>query len=150
LVPERRQEKTTEAGLDVLREKKSLQEATEKLKAKNITVSYFVDPVLEHIDTAKDCGADAVEIHTGAYANATAKGEIEKRLNEIEAAVSHALSKDLIAHVGHGLDYQNVVPLANMGGITEFNIGFSIIGRSIFVGLEEAVKEMRLKIRSGA
>jgi len=149
-VPEKRQEKTTEAGLNAIRQKKSLKEVAAHMKAKDITVSFFIDPVFEQIDAAKACGADAVEIHTGSYANATTKLQSQKELQKLKLAVERALSLNLVTHAGHGLDYRNVGAVAGIPGITEFNIGFSIIARSVFVGLEAAVKEMRIQIKGVA
>lgn len=147
LVPERRRERTTESGLDMVRDRARLARAAERLRARGIEISFFVDPVPSHIDAALACGAHAVEVHTGAYAEARTAAAAEKEAVRIRRAVEHALSLGLKAHVGHGLDYENTPRIANIRGIDEFNIGFSIISESFFRGLPQAVKQMRSLIR---
>lgn len=150
LVPERRRERTTESGLDVVRDRRRLAAATERLHARGIEVSYFVDPVAAHVDGAILCGADAVEIHTGSYAEARTAAARKREAARVREAVRHARDKGLRAHVGHGLDYDNLGPIAAIPGIDEFNIGFSIIAESIFLGLPQAVRQMRRLIRTSS
>lgn len=147
LVPERRRERTTESGLDVVRDRRRLAAATERLHARGIEVSYFVDPVAAHIDGAIACGADAVEIHTGTYADARTAAAKKREALRVRRAVEYALSRKLRAHVGHGLDYENLGPIAAISGIDEFNIGFSIVSDALFSGLPSSVRKMRRLIR---
>ncbi len=145
-VPERRQERTTESGLDVEGEAKRLSPVIEEMKKRVIIVSLFVNPREAAIRRAKELGADAVEIHTGEYAHAATERARELRLREIEKAVHLSNEIGLKTHVGHGLDYANVGEVARIPGILEFNIGFSIIARALVVGLSRAVAEMKEKI----
>jgi pyridoxine 5-phosphate synthase len=146
LVPERRQELTTEGGLDVLSHLKRFKSVTEKIKTKGILVSYFIDPEPALVEAAKAAGADAVELHTGAYSRAASPDAQHDELKKIQAAAARARELGLTLNAGHGLDYDNVGPVAHVAEVNELNIGFSIIGRALFVGLEQAVKEMRLKM----
>lgn len=150
LVPERRRERTTESGLDIVRDRRRLAAATERLHGRGIEVSYFVDPVASHIDGAIACGADAVEIHTGAYAEARSAAAKKREAARVKAAILHARGRGLKAHVGHGLDYDNVALIAAIRGIDEFNIGFSIVAESLFEGLPQAVRRMKRLIRRHA
>ncbi len=143
LVPEKRQEITTEGGLDVIGDLKRTEDVVSKLKNKGIFVSLFIDPDNKQIDAAKQTGADAIEIHTGSYANAKTKNEQAKELNRIIDAAKYAKSLGLTVHAGHGLTYENVKPIAAIKEITELNIGHSIIAKSVFVGIKEAVRLMR-------
>jgi pyridoxine 5-phosphate synthase len=151
LVPENRQEITTEGGLDVITHMDRLREVTAALTGVGVLVSAFVDPAPEQIAAASEAGCEAVELHTGAYANAVLPPDgskadpqaIEDELAAIADGLSAGLEQGLIVHAGHGLTYQNVAPVAAMVGFGEFNIGHSIISRSVFVGLREAVAEMR-------
>jgi pyridoxine 5-phosphate synthase len=142
LVPERRQELTTEGGLDVAGQRKVLPERIARLKDAGITVSLFVEPSPEQIKASRDAGADFVEIHTGHYAN-TQSGERAKELTRIREAVVLAEALGLGVNAGHGLDYANVGPVAALPGIAEFNIGHSIMARAVFVGVTQAVRDMR-------
>ena len=142
LVPERRQEVTTEGGLDVRGNLAKIKAATAALEEKGIIVSLFIDPDMAQIAASKETGAEAIEIHTGSYANASA-AERPARLAQIEAACKAAMGIGLVVHAGHGLTYANVGPVARVKGFSEFNIGHSIISRAIFVGLREAVAEMK-------
>jgi pyridoxine 5-phosphate synthase len=147
LVPAQRQEITTEGGLDVINNKSLLKDCISFLKKNEISVSLFIEPVSEQIYASKEIGADAVELHTGKYANT--KGEEQKKeLGELikSAHLAHTLS--LKVHAGHGLNYGNVRPIASLPFVEELNIGHSIISRAVFVGLENAVKEMLNLIRS--
>jgi pyridoxine 5-phosphate synthase len=148
-VPERRRELTTEGGLDVQGQMKKLRGAAEKIKSKGIVVSFFVDPALENIEGAKAAGADAVELHTGAYSRAESADAQYEELKKLQMAAARAKELDLIVNAGHGLDLSNAGPVARIVGMNELNIGFSIVARALFVGLEKAVKEMKTLIVGG-
>jgi pyridoxine 5-phosphate synthase len=140
-VPERRQELTTEGGLDVSSQTSKIRGAVEILQARGIKVSLFVDPDENQIHASRETGARAVEIHTGAYANAT--GDRSKEIRAVAAAVTLARRLGLEVHAGHGLNYDNVIPVAQIPEIVELNIGHSIVARAIMVGMERAVAEMK-------
>jgi len=142
LVPESREEITTEGGLDVPANAARLAEATRQLNDAGILVSAFVDPLPRQLHAARDAGCQAVELHTGAYANARGT-EANAALADLRSALEAGLECGLIVHAGHGLTYKNVTPVAAMPGFTEFNIGHSIISRAVFTGLREAVAEMK-------
>jgi len=151
LVPESANEITTEGGLDVAGNFETIKSAIENLRAAGIFVSIFIDPNLEQITAAKNAGAHQIELCTGEYAELTlsaraAHGEGAKRaaaeVERIRQAAAHATSLSLITAAGHGLTYRNVAALAAIPEITEFNIGHNIISRAVFVGLNQAVKEM--------
>lgn len=150
LVPEKREELTTEGGLNILEEgiKDKTEKAIKRLKEKNIPISLFVDAKREVMKVAKEIGAEYVEIHTGKYADATSEAERKEELKNIEDAVKAARALNLKVNAGHGLDYKNVEDIAKIKDIVELNIGHSIIARSIFVGLEEAVMEMKELIKN--
>ncbi|HRY29626.1 MAG TPA: pyridoxine 5'-phosphate synthase [Elusimicrobiota bacterium] len=150
LVPEQRQELTTESGLDVQAQVSRLRSATKKIKSKGIIVSLFVDPDPVQIQAAKQAGADAVEIHTGAYANAKDAVGRALELERIQSAAQLARDLGLILNAGHGLNYENVRSIAQISGMNELNIGFSILARAVFVGLEPAVREMKKLINGPA
>jgi pyridoxine 5-phosphate synthase len=141
LVPERREELTTEGGLDVIKEKRRIGEVANALKEKGIVVSLFIDPIPRQIQAAYDTDCDFIELHTGSYANQTGAARIRelKRLKE-SAVLAHSLG--LGVNAGHGLNYENVKPIVQLPHIEELNIGHSIISRAVFVGLKEAVREM--------
>jgi pyridoxine 5-phosphate synthase len=141
-VPEKREELTTEGGLDVAAHQQKILEAVERLHSRGIRVSLFVDPDKGQIEASKAVGAHAVEIHTGTYCNATDE-EREKELDLVVAASALAHSLGLEVHAGHGLDYTNVTPIAAIPEIVELNIGHSIIARAVMVGIEQAVREMK-------
>ena len=141
LVPESRQEVTTEGGLDVVKNAKNLRKTVERLQAAGIRVSMFIEPMGEQIVAAADLGTEAVELHTGAYANATPEFR-EDELERLRAAQKLATEKGLIVNAGHGINYDNVRALLGIKGWNEFNIGHSIISRALFVGLENAVRDM--------
>jgi pyridoxine 5-phosphate synthase len=147
LVPENRQEITTEGGLDMAAAAQRVAEVTKALHDAGIVVSAFIDPDLRQVEAADKALCDAVELHTGTYANAKGKA-IENALDDIAAALETGLDADLVVHGGHGLTYNNVTPIAAMEGFTEFNIGHSIIARAVFVGLPEAVAEMKRLIKN--
>ncbi len=142
LVPENRQEITTEGGLDVLAHSARVAEVTQALRSVGVIVSAFIDPLPKQVHAARDAGCDAIEIHTGTYANATGPA-VAEALKAIGGALQAGLAADLIVHGGHGLTYSNIGPVAAMPGFTEFNIGHSIVSRAVFVGLRQAVAEMK-------
>lgn len=145
-VPEKREELTTEGGLDVVGHKTKIQEAVARLQKQGIHVSLFVDPEESQIESAKETGAHGVEIHTGAYCNAPAS-ERQKELDAIVAAARRAKSLGLEVHGGHGLNYENVLPIAAIAEIVELNIGHSIIARAVMVGIAQAVREMKALLK---
>jgi pyridoxine 5-phosphate synthase len=147
IVPEKRNELTTEGGLDVKSQIAKLTSICEKMISKSIAVSFFVDPVYEQILASKECGADMVEIHTGHYANLQNIEEMKKDLAIISDAVQYAHSLGLKVAAGHGLNYQNTQLIAQIPNIHELSIGHSIISRSIYIGLHNAVREMLEIIR---
>jgi len=148
LVPEKRQEITTEGGLALRKNDRRLKDAIARLQGAGIRVSLFIDPSRKTIDVARGLGVPAIELHTGKYANAS-KGKpsnelrLTRALNELRGAAAHAKSIGLAVHAGHGLTYQNVKPVAAIPEIEELNIGHSIVSNAIFWGMEEAVRRMR-------
>jgi len=146
LVPEKRQELTTEGGLDVVNNFKKIKQVLEKLGKRAIAVSLFIDPEKRQIDAAEKVGAGIIELHTGRYADAEDKKEEDKYFKELERATHYAKDKGLIVNAGHGLNYYNVARVAKIKGIEELNIGYSIICRAVLVGLERAVREMKMLI----
>jgi pyridoxine 5-phosphate synthase len=142
LVPEKRQELTTEGGLDVIVHAKLISDAVKRLRDGGIVVSLFVDPNQEQVKAANKTGADCIEIHTGAYAEAIGWPAQERELESIDTAIKLARKVGLGVNAGHGLNYVNIKPLAAIGGIEEYNIGHSIIARAMLVGLDRAVKDM--------
>ncbi len=142
LVPEKRQELTTEGGLDVILNLKSISDAVKRLREDGIVVSLFVDPHQEQIKAANKSGADYIEIHTGAYAEANNWKSQEHELEAIDTAIKLARKVGMGVNAGHGLNYVNIKALAAIGGIEEYNIGHSIISRAMLVGLDRAVRDM--------
>ena len=147
LVPERREEITTEGGLNVLSNTKKISEVIKRLRSGGIEVSLFVDPERQQLEASKKAGAGIIEIHTGRYANAKDAKEIERELSAISSAVKIGHELGMVVNAGHGLNYKNVRHVADIEGIEELNIGHSIISHSVFVGIEKAVKEMLALIR---
>ncbi len=148
LVPENRQEVTTEGGLDVLRERGRLEEAIPRYREAGIAVSLFVDPEADQLAASRDVGAEFVELHTGAYANAIG----DDRAAEFARLARHAeiaFGMGLRVNAGHGLDYDNVRPIAQLAHVEELNIGHSIVARAVFVGVEGAIREMLALLREG-
>ena len=141
LVPERREEITTEGGLDLSHPNPRLRETIRRLEAAGSRVSLFIDPDRRTLDAAKDLGVPAVELHTGRYSNTWR--ESGASLDELRAAARHAADMGLFVHAGHGLTYLNVAPVAAIPEIEELNIGHSIVSRAVMVGVREAVIEMR-------
>lgn len=148
LVPEKRQELTTEGGLDIIKNRKKLVQAIPEMIKKGVRVSLFIDPDLWQVEMAAELKADAIEIHTGSYADAKKPEDIDKELERIRQAAKRGHELGLWVAAGHGLHYQNTVQVAAIPEIVEFNIGHSIIARAIFVGLDQAVREMK-KILEG-
>lgn len=147
LVPERRQEITTEGGLDLISQGKMARQAIKALKKKGILVSLFIDPSKRQVEMARKIGADYIELHTGKYARSKTRAEIKKTLDDLIAATELATSLGLGVNAGHGLNYNNVREILKIREIEELNIGHSIISHAVFVGLEQAVKEMIRLIR---
>ena len=146
LVPERRQELTTEGGLDVIASKRRIAEVIDRLQDRGVVVSLFIDPVLKHIQAAYDVDCDFIELHTGCYANRTGLSR-KRELKRLEDAARFAHSLGLGVNAGHGLNYENVRPIARLPHVEELNIGHAIIARSVFCGLRRAVQEMCALIR---
>lgn len=142
LVPEKRQEITTEGGLDVTKNFNYIKNVVAQLQQKGITVSLFIDPEKKQIIKSAQTGAESVELHTGSYANAKTKGQKQKELEKIRNGVLLGKKLGLIINAGHGLDYQNTTAIARIPGIEELNIGHSIISEAVFAGLFVAVKKM--------
>ncbi len=143
IVPERREEVTTEGGLDVVGNREALAATTRRLMEQGIRVSMFIAPQPEQIAAAAETGAEFIELHTGRYAEARDEAERINRLTEIRMAVAAARELGLRINAGHGLNYRNVKPVAGIEGIEELNIGHAIIARAIMVGLADAVSEMK-------
>ena len=146
LVPERREEVTTEGGLDVTREPAVLRAAVARLKRATIRCSLFIDPFPTMIESAASLGADAIELHTGAYANATAD---PRPLHALRTSARRAVELGLAVHAGHGLTIRNVGPVAAIADVEELNIGHSIVSHAVFDGLSAAVQAMRRAMDAG-
>lgn len=143
LVPEKREELTTEGGMSVVGQRRRIEKAVRSLMGKGIEVSIFIDPDEKEIRAAKDIGVDIIEIHTGQYSLAASKSAIEREFKKIKKAAEYALSLGLTVNAGHGLNYRNTRRIAKIKGMNELNIGHSIISRAVFTGLYSAVKEMK-------
>ena len=143
LVPEKREEVTTEGGLDVAGQPEKMREAGRRLAEAGILVSLFIDPDVAQIDAAVAAGAPYIEIHTGAYADAESETAQHEELARIAHAATYAAGKGLKVNAGHGLTYHNVKPVAALAEMHELNIGHAIIGRAVMVGLKEAVADMK-------
>ena len=146
LVPEKRQELTTEGGLDCVAYKKRLAQVVRRMHKRGILVSAFITPDPEQIIASAQAGCDAVELHTGAYANAKTPRAVKKSLAELEQGKNLAIENGLIVHAGHGLTYRNIGPVAAIRDLCEFNIGHSIVSRAVLVGIGEATAEMIMLI----
>jgi len=142
LVPEKRAELTTEGGLDCAAHKRKLAQVVKRMHKKGILVSTFIAPEPEQIAASADTGCDAVELHTGMYANARTPRVAQRRVTELEAGRDQAKESGLIVHAGHGLTYRNIGPVARISGLCEFNIGHSIIARAVLVGIRTATQQM--------
>lgn len=147
LVPENRQEITTEGGLDVTSQRQRLTDVVSRFHEAGVKVSMFIDPEQEQVEASAATGADYVELHTGAYANAH-EDNMKDELNRLVQAAAHAIESGLIFNAGHGLTVRNLRPVAAMMGLKEVNIGHSIISRAVFIGLEAAVREVLDILRS--
>ncbi|MDC0492198.1 pyridoxine 5'-phosphate synthase [Candidatus Pseudothioglobus singularis] len=147
LVPEKRQELTTEGGLDVLSQLGRIKEVCSELSTNNIKASLFIDPDNYQIEAAVECGAPIIEIHTGHYADASSAAEMQKELQKISEACAYAHSLGLQANAGHGLTLENTKAIAEINSVVELNIGHSIISRALFVGLGAATSEMKQLIQ---
>lgn len=147
LVPERREERTTEGGLDVVANFANVQSAVKKLNDAGIRVSLFIGPDSAQIDAAKKTGAPVIELHTGTFADAENPADKAHELQRIKRAVAHALSLGLVVNAGHGLHYHNVHEIASIEGIDELNIGHAIVAHALFVGWDNAVREMKALVK---
>lgn len=143
LVPEKREEVTTEGGLDVVAHYERVRQCVTQLKQHQIEVSLFIDPSREQVEAARDLQAEAVELHTGAYADAIGEKVRQTELHQLIAAGATAIKEGLLLHMGHGLTYNNVRDVAAIVGVSELNIGHSIVSRAVLVGMEQAVREMK-------
>jgi len=150
LVPEKRNELTTEGGLDVISHFEQVKAAVEQLKEAGIRVSIFIDPEAQQIEMAKKAGATVIELHTGTYADAPTKEQAAKELERIRAATQAGVALGLRVNAGHGLHYQNVQPVAAIEGIEELNIGHAIVAQAVFVGWTRAIRDMKALMRSAA
>lgn len=148
LVPEKREELTTEGGLDIIGQIEKIKTATQKLTNAGIKVSLFIDADKEQIDAAVECGAPFIELHTGAYADAETYDEQQNELKKVAAGASYAANRGLIVNAGHGLTYHNVEAIAALPEIYELNIGHAIMARAMFDGLEKAVADMNAIMQS--
>ena len=142
VVPEKREEVTTEGGLDVIAQRKELEPTIRRLQSSGIRVSLFIDPTLEQVDVAAELGVDMVELHTGRLANAFAEMIARDELGKLRAAAQAASESHLQVNAGHGINYKNIALIHEIPQLTELNIGHSIIARAMWVGLDAAVKEM--------
>ena len=143
LVPEKREEITTEGGLDVSSNLDRVRQCVERLREAGIEVSLFIDPDVRQIEASRELGVQAVELHTGRYADAQSPEEQNREFDALEKAGRFALEQGLTLHMGHGLTYRNVSRIAAIPGVSELNIGHSIISRAVLVGMERAVREMK-------
>lgn len=146
IVPEKRQEVTTEGGLDVLAQQQTVAEFTQQLNAAGIRVSLFIDADEQQIKAARDVGAQAIELHTGAYADATSHAVRQNELLRLEEAAYFASELGLVVNAGHGLTIHNVAPVARILPIRELNIGHALIAQAVFLGLPEAIRQMKEEI----
>lgn len=142
LVPERRQELTTEGGLDLIKNYNKVKASINKLTKVGVRVSLFIDPVKKQIKAAKDLGVDIIEINTGKFSEVKSQISLTKELKKIKEAVSFAKKMNFFVAAGHGLNYENIKPIVKIEGIEELNIGHSIICRSVYVGIVSAIEEM--------
>lgn len=143
LVPEKREELTTEGGLDIITHQVAVEMAIRRLRTIGSEISLFIDPNFQQIEAAAELGVPVIEIHTGCYADATTPAKQEHELQRIKKAARHAAGLGLIVNAGHGLHYHNVKPIAAIPELNELNIGHAIIARALFSGLKQAIKDMR-------
>ncbi len=149
LVPERREELTTEGGLDVAGDQTHIQQAVARLTEAGVRVSLFIDPVPDQIEAAAKVGAPVVELHTGRYADAANEDSKDLEINRLKEASYKAHEYGLVVNAGHGLHYRNVQGVLGLAGLRELNIGHSIVARAVFVGIRAAVAEMRALLQHG-
>jgi pyridoxine 5-phosphate synthase len=149
LVPEHRAELTTDGGLNVLGKEKALKKTVQRMRKAGILVSFFIDAARDQVQASKRAGADFVEIHTGKYADAPDEVQKNRELEKIRKGILLAQRLGLRVNIGHGLDYQNVLPFTEIPGIEDYSIGHSIIARAVLVGLDRAVFEMKSLIQGG-
>lgn len=147
LVPEKREEVTTEGGLDIVRYESKIKHVVSRLIDNGIAVSLFIDPSIAQVDASVRVGASIIEFHTGEYANARDQAKRKRQLEVLKKAVYHAVSRGITVNAGHGLNYDNVKHVAAIKGINELNIGHSIISRAVFTGINAAVRDMIRAIR---
>ncbi len=150
LVPERREERTTEGGLDVLGNFEKVQAACKKLADAGVRVSLFIGPDIAQIDASKKAGAPVIELHTGTFADAETEADKARELQRIKDAVAHGLKLGLVVNAGHGLHYHNVHEIASIEGVNELNIGHAIVAHALFVGWDNAVAEMKALMKEAA
>ncbi|MDA1165647.1 MAG: pyridoxine 5'-phosphate synthase [Planctomycetota bacterium] len=143
LVPEKRLEVTTEGGLDVIGNRERVGAVVKQLQDAGIEVSLFIDPDVNQIEVSRELGVSAVELHTGCFADAESESEQDHELRKLQVAGAAVIERGMLLHMGHGLTYRNVTPVARIKGTCELNIGHSIIARAVLVGLERAVREMK-------
>jgi pyridoxine 5-phosphate synthase len=143
MVPEKREELTTEGGLEIAGQRSKIKDACQRMAEANVIVSLFIDPDFDQIDASVECGAPVVELHTGRYADAETPADQEHELQIIISAVEHAHNLGLQVNAGHGLNYHNVDKIAEISNIVELNIGHAIVARSVFTGFQSAVREMK-------
>lgn len=144
IVPEKREELTTEGGLDVSSNIENVAKAVSILQEQGIEVSLFIDPDVLQVEASKKTGADAIEIHTGSYANAFKTGDYTDDFAKIKEAAAAGIKSGLKVNAGHGLDYDNILNISELDCFQEYNIGYSVICHAVFVGLEEAVRQMKV------
>ncbi len=142
LVPEKREELTTEGGLNVKENFKKIRSVVDTFHQLEVEVSLFIEPENDIIDLSFDTGADFIELHTGTYCNSLNETDVQREKSRLYTAASHALKKGIRINAGHGLNYENTYPILGIDGLEELNIGHSIIAQSIYTGLPDAVKEM--------
>jgi pyridoxine 5-phosphate synthase len=143
LVPERREEVTTEGGLDIVGQLLRLQSVVDRLQSADIPVSLFIDPDSDQIKASQASGARFIELHTGTYANGVSETDRQRQLAQLATGCAEAIALGLRVNAGHGLNYQNVYPVACLPGMEELNIGHAIVSRAVLVGMERAVREMK-------
>src|SRR5947209_663232 len=143
LVPEKRQELTTEGGLDVVGNYAAVERTAHALRQADIAVALFIDPDPKQVDAARKLGVTAVEFHTGTYADAVTPAGAATHLEQLARAAAHAVEAGLHVHMGHGLNYLNVKPIVRIAGVEELNIGHSIVSRAVLVGMVQAVRDMK-------
>lgn len=146
MVPERREEVTTEGGLDAVGRLDAVEDATRRLRAVGVRVSLFIDPDRAQVQAARAAGADAVELHTGAYAEAWGTPRAQAELSRLSEAALYAHAEGLAVHAGHGLNLKNLPPITRLPHLEELNIGHALVGRALFVGMKDAVAEYKRRI----